>query len=87
MSQELQKYTITDMSFQKQVNVKRNTYSNSCYVDYLHELTFSFYIHVIKHPVLRRVAYYCLPLFIKDEWCSQHEHLAVVIYCHVLNSK
>jgi hypothetical protein len=55
-------YTIIDMSLRNQVNVKPSTYSNSCYVAYLHKLTFCFDFHVMRQPVLRRVAYYWLHL-------------------------
>ena len=72
-------YTIIDISLHNQVNVKRSRYSNSCYVAYLQELTFCFNVHVMKQPVLRRVAYCYLPMSIEDAHCVEELVLWVFV--------
>jgi hypothetical protein len=66
---------IIDMSLDNQVNVKWNMYFNSWYVAYLFEFTFCYCVHVMKQPVLKRLAYCCLSLSIEDEWYLQCDHL------------
>ncbi len=59
-------------------------WSLSCNVAHLKELPSIFFSHVMKQPVLQRVAHCCLPLSIKDVCCILKIGF-MIIYCHLLN--